>query len=223
KMMTKISPHKILVVVAHPDDAELGMGMRIKKYIDDGADVKVIVLSKGGNKGKKIESLRVGECIEAGTHLGLNKTNYLFGNIPDTFFSEQRASIRGYLEDLISKYQPDTLYTHFPDDYHLDHTITSEEAVVAARSVFNIIYFRSPYSRNFHPNKFLFELESFYEYKHKALDCFKSQSLVDIEIIKKLSGIEYVGLIHPNLIESLYMKFGTKNLFYEPFQILREI
>lgn len=214
---------KVLIVVAHPDDAEISMGMMIKKHVEDGDEVKIIVLSKGGNKGKELEQIRVEECISAGKVLGLTSTSYRFGDIKDTVFSEQRSIIRKFLEDEIQKYNPDTMYTHFPSDYHLDHCITSEEAVIAGRSIPNIYYFRSPYSKQFFPNKFLFETENFYQDKNNALKCFKSQGLIETDMLKKLSNIEYVGLLHPNLVKSLFMSYGTKELYYEPFQVLREV
>jgi|SRR3989344_7467481 len=223
KMKAKITQQKVFIVVAHPDDAELTMGMRIKKYLDDNVHIKIVVLSKGGNRGTKIKKIRVRECLSAGKELGLSPSNYIFGDFRDTNFSNDRTSIRKFLENVVAGFSPDCLYTHFPDDYHLDHIITSEEAVVACRSVPTIFYTRSPYSRNFQPNIFFFDTEVMYNFKHRALQCFVSQTLIDPDVIKKFSSVEYLGHLHPNLVKKIYMRFGTKNVFYEPFLLLRKI
>lgn len=214
---------KVLVVVAHPDDAEICMGMRIKKYVELGSEVKIVVLSKGGRQGSDMEEIRVKECIGAGSELGLNENSYIFGDFPDTKLHQNRNEIRQYLEKIIGEVAPDTVFTHFPHDYHLDHQITSEEAVVSARSVPNIYYFRSPYSISFEPNCFFFGSEELYDYKHKALLHFKSQKLLNPILLKKFSNSEYLGKLHPSLLANLFQKYGTQDLYYEPFYLLHEI
>jgi LmbE family N-acetylglucosaminyl deacetylase len=217
------SSNKIIIIVAHPDDAELSMGMTIRDHILKGDEVKIVVLSKGGNRGLDIENIRINEVLSAGKELGLNEENYIFGKIADTKFFEQRLSVRKFLEEIIKEYKPQILYTHYEHDYHLDHEITSAEALIAGRSVPNIYYFRSPYTRDFKPNKFLFKDANFYKFKDKALRCFKSQALLDVDIIKKLSNVEYVGILHPNLLANIFMSHGTKDLYYESFVVLREL
>ena len=41
---------KVLIIVAHPDDAEISMGMRIYDYVQSGCEVFVHSLSMGVRK-----------------------------------------------------------------------------------------------------------------------------------------------------------------------------
>ncbi|MGH8938774.1 MAG: PIG-L family deacetylase, partial [Actinomycetes bacterium] len=75
----------VLVVVAHPDDAEIAMGMRMHWYALNGARVRVHCLTTGA-PGPDGTAVRRDECLNAGALLGVD--NYTFSAIPDTRFVE---------------------------------------------------------------------------------------------------------------------------------------
>lgn len=58
---------KILVIAAHPDDIEPQMGGTIAKYIKEGHEVKMVLLTRTGGK---IEKIREKEGNKAAKILG---------------------------------------------------------------------------------------------------------------------------------------------------------
>ncbi|MCX7424196.1 MAG: PIG-L family deacetylase, partial [Planctomycetia bacterium] len=61
----------ILIVSPHPDDAELGMGGAIAKFIDEGLAVGVLDLTSGEPTPFGSEEIRKKETAAASTALGL--------------------------------------------------------------------------------------------------------------------------------------------------------
>src|SRR3989344_7946303 len=206
---------KVLIVVAHPDDADVSMGMKICNLKRLGYHVHIHCLSKGGKKANEIEykQEREAEALRAGEILGVDK--YTFSDFADTLFESDRSKIRDKLEKTIKEEKPDVVYTHYFEDLHIDHEITSKETLIAARSAKTLIYFRSPYSRNFTPKIFYFGDEISMSKKYNALKCFKSQKFLDAEFLKQASSVLFFEYLHPQLILDVKMSYGKK--IDEPF------
>ncbi|CAO0837844.1 PIG-L family deacetylase OS=Streptomyces microflavus OX=1919 GN=Smic_04920 PE=4 SV=1 [Streptomyces microflavus] len=51
---------------------------------------------------------------------------YTFSDILDTRFVERRGRINSELFRVIREARPDVIYTHYPDDQHIDHSITAK-------------------------------------------------------------------------------------------------
>lgn len=216
---------KVLIIVAHPDDAEISMGMRIYDYVQNGCEVFVHSLSMGGKKdnSQKLKNIRVKETQEASNILGIH--SYTFSDFPDTFFEEDRGKIRSEIEKLVVKIQPDVVYTHYPEDLHIDHEITSKEVLIGARSVSSFFYFRSPYSRNLIPKIFFFGDEKLMDKKIESLKCFASQKLLDEDLLKTFSSVIYFEYVHPNAIIDFKLSHGmsiSDLLYAEAFIAERE-
>jgi LmbE family N-acetylglucosaminyl deacetylase len=169
----------ILVVVAHPDDAEISMGMRLRWYALNGFRVRVHYLTTG-TPGPDGTPVRQEECKNAGALLGVHE--YTFSSIPDTRFMEHRDRINAELLDVFHEARPDIVYTHFPRDQHLDHSTTAQQVTtVALREARNLSYFRSPYSVGFEPNEFFVGTQELLDTKALALKCFASQHQLDMD------------------------------------------
>lgn len=136
-----------MVVCAHPDDAELGAGATLGKWIaDGGAQVTLVVCTDGasGASDRELTSndivrLRREEQQAAADTLGilnLEMLGYPDGGLEDT------AAFRGEIVRLIRQYRPLTLMTHDPAAHkhfaHRDHRITG---IVAQDAVY-------PYARD---------------------------------------------------------------------------
>lgn len=132
---------KILVIAAHPDDEILGCGGTIAKKIKkEKAIVNTLILSKGitSRNIKKNKKYRVlfneKKSYEANKILGVRKTEIL--DLPDNSFdSVPRLKIIKEIEKRISKFSPDTIYTHFHGDLNLDHQIVSKSVITACRPI----------------------------------------------------------------------------------------
>ncbi|MFD9562209.1 PIG-L deacetylase family protein [Streptomyces sp. NPDC059994] len=189
----------VLVVVAHPDDAELAMGMRIRDYALTGARVHVHCLTTGA-PGPNGTAPRADECRAAGAVLGVDR--YTFAAIPDNHFVERRVEINTGLFRLFTQEHPDIVYTHFPDDQHLDHRITAcEVTTVALRESNNLTYFRSPYSHGFEPTEVFVATPALLEAKAKALTCFASQKQLDMDLFTALATVAHRQHVHHRVVE----------------------
>ncbi|MGW8375621.1 PIG-L family deacetylase [Streptomyces sp. ODS28] len=201
----------VLIVVAHPDDAEIGMGMRIRWYVDGGARVRVHCLTAGTPEPDGALP-RLEECRSAGRVLGVDR--YTFSGIPDTRFVEHRGSINAELFSVIRESAPDVVYTHFPGDQHIDHVTTAQEVTaVALREAMDLCYFRSPYSTGFEPNLFFLGTPELMDAKMRALECFASQKQLDMDVFRRLASVAHRQHVHHRVVERLDPELQYAEMF----------
>lgn len=212
---------KVLIIVAHPDDAEISMGMKIQEHVSKHDEVFIHCISKGGNKGEELKAIRVHEAIEAGKILNIN--NYSFSDITDSDFESHRVKIRTVVEQLVKEINPDIVYTHFYKDMHTDHMVVAEEVLIGSRSVPTLKYFRSPYSVEMLPNEFFFGDQELIKLKEEAIKKFESQKQIDISVLKKFSSVVYFEYLHPHLIQKIMQCKKTQELYVEFFSVVRQI
>lgn len=108
----------ILVLAAHPDDAELGCGGTIAKHVKMGHKVGVVDFTRGelGTRGT-IET-RMAEAAESSRILGLAARENL--GLPDGFFKNEKEHQLEVIR-AIRKYQPDVVIANAVYDRHSDH------------------------------------------------------------------------------------------------------
>lgn len=129
---------RILVVAAHPDDAEFGAGGCIARWAEQGDRVAYVICTNG-DKGssdpamtsEKLAALREKEQKAAARVLGV--TEVVFLGYPDGDLEYTRES-RGKVVRAIREYRPDLLlttdpYRRFP--WHHDHRICGQIALDA--------------------------------------------------------------------------------------------
>jgi bacillithiol biosynthesis deacetylase BshB1 len=108
----------LLVIAAHPDDAELGCGGTIARLVQEGRKVGIVDLTQGELGTRGTPELRIQEATEAGNILGIHARENL--GLRDGRFEnseqDQIAVIRS-----IRKYRPDIVITNAPEDRHPDH------------------------------------------------------------------------------------------------------
>jgi LmbE family N-acetylglucosaminyl deacetylase len=155
-------PLRLLGVFAHPDDETLCAGGTLAKYASDGADVRVVSLTKGGAgqirdasaaTRSTLTTARAKELDAAGHELGLTETrclDYVDGELAEV---DSRALLR-LAADLLIELQPDLVITFAPDGFsgHPDHVAVGSAVTAAcyeARSTTSIRLFhcRPPRSR----------------------------------------------------------------------------
>jgi LmbE family N-acetylglucosaminyl deacetylase len=141
---------KVLVVFAHPDDAEIYCGGTIARLIKDGKRVRVVKMSSG-NKGSRQEKVteaelkktRETEDSKAMSELGIKPEDSLYLNFGDGEIDNSLGTI-GILVEQIRTFQPDIIITHNPEDIiirfdkdvnwvnHRDHRNTGMSVVDAS-------------------------------------------------------------------------------------------
>lgn len=108
----------ILVLAAHPDDAELGCGGTIAKHTALGDKVGIVDLTRGELGTRGTAETRQKEASESGRILGITVRENL--GLPDGFFTNDPASQLIVIR-AIRKYQPRIILANAVYDRHIDH------------------------------------------------------------------------------------------------------
>ena len=109
---------RILVIAAHPDDAELGCGGTIAKHVAAGKKVGILDLTKGelGTRGNA--KIRLKE-VETATKIIKAHVRENLG-FEDGFFQNDKEHQLELIK-VIRKYQPTVILTNAKHDRHPDH------------------------------------------------------------------------------------------------------
>ncbi len=116
-------PYRVMVIGAHPDDADIDCGCTAAKLIAKGARVKFVAVCNG-NIGHhiydrvKTASVRRQETLNAAKVWGLDSYDiygYEDAGVP------YDISTREVIARKIQEFEPDIIITHRDCDYHVDH------------------------------------------------------------------------------------------------------
>jgi bacillithiol biosynthesis deacetylase BshB1 len=108
----------MLVIAAHPDDAELGCGGTIARHVALGYQVGIVDLTRGELGTRGTPSDRESEATAAAAILKLSVRENL--DLPDGFLESSRAHLEPVIR-AIRRYQPQIVITNAPRDRHPDH------------------------------------------------------------------------------------------------------
>jgi len=191
----------VLVVVAHPDDADVFCGGTIAKHAERGDEVSIVHMTRGEYGGLRTDSqeavgrVREQEARDSGAVLGASEVAFLeFKDGRITYSLENRVE----MVDVIREYDPDIILTHYKDDLHPDHRATSRLVTDAyymaslplVETDFepcdpdNIYYFGKPTSE-FTPSMFI-DIDGYLEQKVTAIKKHESQ----VEFLVEHGGID---------------------------------
>lgn len=123
----------ILVIAAHPDDAEVAIGGTLIKHIKEGRKVGIVDLTCGELGTRGSAEIRLNESEEASRILGLHYRSNL--HLRDCFFRITEENILKVVQ-LIRRYKPEILIANPQTDRHPDHGRASDlvkEAVFTSR------------------------------------------------------------------------------------------
>lgn len=115
-------PYRILCIGAHSDDIEIGLGgtiLRLREAYPQ-AEWMWAVLSGSGSPRE--------QEAEAGFRIfteGKNGSLVIKG-FRDGFFPVEFGEIKSFFESDLKKFAPDLIFTHYREDRHQDHRITSD-------------------------------------------------------------------------------------------------
>ena len=178
--------HKVLIIVAHPDDEVLGCGATIAKHIDNSDMVQIVFLSDGFSSRNDDEN-RDSNAQKASKVLACQ--NPIFLNYPDNQLNTvPLLDIVKKIETIVSDFQPNIIYTHYFGDLNIDHQITHKAVITACRpqpnfcvkeiysfEVLSATHWQSPSMSNaFNPNYFV-DVSDFIKQKIKALQCYDNE------------------------------------------------
>lgn len=120
-------PLRLLIIGAHPDDADYAAGGTAALYAASGHVVRMVSLTNGdaghhAEPGPRLAQRRRAEAEAAGAVIGAAYDLFDIhdGELMPTL--ENRAQVI----HLIRSFEPDLVLTHRPNDYHPDHRYTSQ-------------------------------------------------------------------------------------------------
>jgi len=136
-------PQRILVVAAHPDDAEVGCGATVAKWVREGAEAYYLICTNG-DKGSdepgvdpiELAKLREKEQRAAAEVIGVKEVQFLPRRDGELIYS---IELRGDVVRWIRKWKPEAIFTHDPSVIltgqgfinHADHRATGAATVDA--------------------------------------------------------------------------------------------
>lgn len=120
----------ILVISAHPDDAELACSGTIAAQIAKGFKVGILDLTKGEMGTRGTPEIRLQEAEESSKILGLSVRENI--GFKDIFFKDDEAH-RLEIIKIIRKYKPEIVLANAVTDRHPDH---GKGAAVASNACF---------------------------------------------------------------------------------------
>jgi len=131
----------IMVIAAHPDDMESWCAGTLALAIDQGATVKLLLVTSGDKgsadpaaTGARVAAVREAEATAAAALLGIAAVAFLW--YPDGEVEDTRA-FRGAIVEWIRRWRPEVLFTHDPEHpsppylTHRDHRIVGRVALDA--------------------------------------------------------------------------------------------
>ena len=209
---------KILVFAPHPDDEVLGCGGTMARYIDQGAEVTVCIVTSPqppvyvykDNLAEKNGWPHIIYPQIKAAHELLKIKETVFLQFPCVLLeNEPRHVVNGKISEVIQKVKADVVFIPHFGDMQKDHTIVSEAVMVAVRPKYahipRYVYsyeclseteWNIPHVTNsFIPNTFI-DITDYLPKKLEAMACFTSQvgefpnprSIEAVEALAKLRG-----------------------------------
>ncbi len=124
--------HNILIVSAHPDDMEIGMGGTVAKLTESKAIITSVVVTDGGRSSnpfgwteQRMAEVRREEAIRAAGVLGVK--DVVFCDEPDAAEEINATAVKQKLTTLMERLQPAEVYTlHEELDRHPGHRLVGK-------------------------------------------------------------------------------------------------
>lgn len=213
--MSKSTAQNVAVVVAHPDDEVLAFGGTVARHVAKGDSVRILILatglaSRGDHDEDMFATLRA-QAEDAAAILGAQTPE--FADFPDNRMDTVALlDVVQRIEVFFDVSKPDLILTHHAGDLNVDHRITAQAALTAARplpgrkpvrvyagEVLSSSEYSAPTER-FIPNTYA-DITPWLEVKKQALACYRDElrawphprSLQAVEYQARLRGSE-VGL-----------------------------
>lgn len=137
----------ILVVGAHPDDIEIGLGATVHRFQHE-HQFHGLVLTSGSLRAGAEERERA--TVRSAKILGY--TPY-FGRLEDGAFTEREAG--RLIERKIAELKPSLVIGHSPRERHQDHWTAQIATLLSSRRALMLIFFEGPYTYSFTPQLYV--------------------------------------------------------------------
>jgi LmbE family N-acetylglucosaminyl deacetylase len=155
--------YSILAIGCHPDDLEFGCAGTLSRFVQQGNDVYMMILTDGHRGGDA--QRRHDEQMKSAELLGAR--DVFWGGFPDTRLSFHETVIEK-IESVVHQVKPTFLFVHYAKDTHQDHRYANVCSISAGRTVPNVLFYEGPTSFDFEPNVYV-NIQDRIEKKFEAL------------------------------------------------------
>jgi N-acetylglucosamine malate deacetylase 1 len=220
----------MLAIGAHPDDVDMICGGTVAKMVAIGRKVVIVDLTRGETGSRGTPEGRAEEAQAAAKVLGVQERIGL--DLGDGCMMDTLENRRVLIE-LIRKYRPKLVCTHYWDDLHPDHAAAGHLARAVMYPVgfanypadgepfrpHEVLFFMA--HNSFDPS-FIVDIDGYHEKKLEAVRCFLSQ-VHSGDSEEPPTGISQPGFLMK--LESRARYFGAKigRTFGEPFKAIRTV
>jgi LmbE family N-acetylglucosaminyl deacetylase len=130
----------VLIIGAHPDDAVLGCGGTIARYVSEGIEVYICVATKAYTPDWTPEYVanQMKELEESNRILGIKKTFYLNFSAAGLDTVPQKK-LNDTLWQVVNEVKPQFVFVNNQDDVNADHRLLFDATLVATRPMNNYI------------------------------------------------------------------------------------
>ncbi|MEO0049646.1 MAG: PIG-L deacetylase family protein [candidate division WOR-3 bacterium] len=214
---------KILVIAPHPDDETIGAGGTIARYVAEGNEVFLCIVTQGYSPPwpeDTVETQRK-QVAEVQKVLGIKQVFFL-GFPTVKLNTVPYMELTSALQRVVDEVKPEIVYTSSACDVNQDHRIVFEATLVATRPLpGNIVrrllcYEVGPTVRfantPFLPNVYV-DISNFLDKKLEAMACYKTE-LKEFPHPRSLEGLKLIA-------RERGLSMGLKAA--ECFQLIREI
>jgi LmbE family N-acetylglucosaminyl deacetylase len=124
--------HNIVIISAHPDDMEIGMGGTVAKLVESVAAITSVVVTNGGRSSnpfalteQRLAEVRREETLRAARVLGVK--DVFFCDEPDAADQINTLAVTRRLVEMLARLQPTEIYTMDEElDRHPAHRLTAK-------------------------------------------------------------------------------------------------
>ena len=185
--------NRILVLSPHTDDAELGAGGTVARWIGEGKDIYYIIFStcEASVPDTLPKNILEKEACLSAEVIGIPESKVIILDFEVRTFPEFRQKILDKLITLRDEIKPELVLTPSFNDTHQDHATISWEALRAFKKESSIWGYEHPWNNlSFKTDIFVRLDREHLKKKLDALKCYESQSnkgYFDSEYIRSLA------------------------------------
>ena len=126
--------HNIVIISAHPDDMEIGMGGMVANLVESGAAMTSVVITNGGRSSnpfalteQRMAEIRREEALRAAGVLGVK--DMFFCDEPDAADAVDTTAVTRKLVEILTRLRPTEVYTLDEElDRHPTHRLVGKLA-----------------------------------------------------------------------------------------------
>lgn len=168
----------VLVLAPHTDDAELGCGGTIARFMEAGVRIHIAVFSTAEESlpdGEKPGTLK-DEFFKAMAVMGIPESNLTVHDYPVRRLTSYRQEVLESLVALRHRIKPDAVFLPAGTDLHQDHQVVNVEGLRAFKDI-TVWGYELPWNHvEFSANAFVVLEETHLQKKWAALQAYKSQT-----------------------------------------------